>query len=98
MELVEEMSFGVVQEYRESQKHRLQRTFVSGSDAAEARVNRGLIDSLSQPTDPVSSDPYFHTYRQSVRPYFLKTHKTKQTSHENSVCYWWDCGSGQGDL
>lgn len=41
MDLVEELAFGVVQEYRESQKNRLQRTFVSGSAAAGAKVNRG---------------------------------------------------------
>ena len=41
MDLVEELAFGIVQEYRESQKGRLKRTFVSGSDAAGARVNRG---------------------------------------------------------
>ena len=40
MELVEEMAFGIVQEYRESQKNRLQRTFVSGSAAASGKVNR----------------------------------------------------------
>ena len=41
MEVVEELAFGIVQEYRESQKGRLQRTFVSSKDAAEAKVNRG---------------------------------------------------------
>ena len=41
MDLVEEMSFGIVQPYREEMKGRLKRTFVSGSDAADARVNRG---------------------------------------------------------
>ena len=41
MELVEELAFGVVQEYREQQKGRLKRTFVSGTDAAGAKVNRG---------------------------------------------------------
>jgi len=40
MELVEELAFGVVQEYREQQKGRLQRTFVSGSTAAAGKVNR----------------------------------------------------------
>ena len=40
MDLVEELSYGVVQEYRERQKNILKRTFVSGSDAAESRVNR----------------------------------------------------------
>ena len=40
MELVEELAFGIVQEYRESQKDRLQRTFVAASDAATAKVNR----------------------------------------------------------
>jgi hypothetical protein len=40
MDLVEELSFGVVQEHREKQKNILQRTFVSGSEAAGAKVNR----------------------------------------------------------
>ena len=40
MELVEEMAYGIVQTYREEQKNRLQRTFVSGADAAGAKVNR----------------------------------------------------------
>ncbi len=41
MDLVEDLAFGVVQEYREQQKNRLKRTFVSGSTAAGDRVNRG---------------------------------------------------------
>ena len=41
MEEVEELAYGIVQEYRESQKNRLQRTFVSGSAAASGKVNRG---------------------------------------------------------
>lgn len=40
MEIVDELSFGIVQEYREQQKGRLQRTFVSGSAAASGKVNR----------------------------------------------------------
>jgi hypothetical protein len=40
MDLVEELSYGVVQEFREKQKNILKRTFVSGSDAAESKVNR----------------------------------------------------------
>ena len=40
MDLVNELSFGIVQEYRERQKGRLQRTFVSGSAAAAGKVNR----------------------------------------------------------
>lgn len=40
MDTIEEMSFGIVQPYRESMKNRLQRTFVSGSDAASGKVNR----------------------------------------------------------
>ena len=40
MELVEELAFGIVQDHRERQKNRLQRTFVSGSDAANGKVNR----------------------------------------------------------
>ena len=41
MELVEELAFGIIQDHREIQKNRLQRTFVSGSDAANGKVNRG---------------------------------------------------------
>ena len=41
MDLVEDLAFGIVQEYRENQKNRLQRTFVSGSAAASGKVNRG---------------------------------------------------------
>ena len=40
MDEVEELAFGIVQEYRENQKHRLKRTFVSGSDAANSKVNK----------------------------------------------------------
>ena len=40
MDLVEELAFGIVEPYRESQKNRLQRTFVSGSAAASGKVNR----------------------------------------------------------
>jgi len=42
MELIEELSFGIgtLIDYRESQKNRLQRTFVSGSTAAAGKVNR----------------------------------------------------------
>ena len=42
MEEVEELSnIKEIYEYRESQKSRLQRTFVSGSAAASGKVNRG---------------------------------------------------------
>ena len=40
MELDEELAYGIVQTYREEQKGRLQRTFVSGADAAGAKVNK----------------------------------------------------------
>ena len=40
MDLVEELAYGIVQTYREEQKGRLQRTFVSGADAAGAKVNK----------------------------------------------------------
>lgn len=40
MDLVEEMAYGVVQPFREQQKHRLKRTFISGADAAESKINR----------------------------------------------------------
>ncbi len=33
MDLVEDLAYGIVQDYREEQKSRLQRTFVSGSSA-----------------------------------------------------------------
>ena len=40
MEHISELSFGIVTEFREQQKGKLQRTFVSGSDAANRKVNR----------------------------------------------------------
>ena len=42
MELIEELSHGIVEPYREKQKSRIQRTFVSGSDAAGAKVTKGI--------------------------------------------------------
>ncbi|CAL8096525.1 unnamed protein product [Orchesella dallaii] len=41
MELVHELSLGIVEDYREKQKTRLQRTFVKASDAAE-RKTKGI--------------------------------------------------------
>ena len=41
MELIEELSFGIAQPFRDQQKERIQRTFISGSDAAETRLKRG---------------------------------------------------------
>ncbi len=43
MERVEELSYGIIHEFREQQKKKLKRTFVSGSDAAVGKVNRGLL-------------------------------------------------------
>ena len=40
MEQINELSFGLVTEFREQQKGKLQRTFVSGSTAANKKVNR----------------------------------------------------------
>ena len=40
MEQINELSFGIVTEFRENQKGKLKRTFVSGSDAANKKVNR----------------------------------------------------------
>ena len=40
MEQITELSFGIVGEYREQQKGKLKRTFVSGSTAANKKVNR----------------------------------------------------------
>lgn len=53
MTLVEELSFGIVQEFRQRQKNVLKRTFVSGSDAAEARVNR--VNKRKSETNPTPS-------------------------------------------
>ena len=40
MDQINELSFGIVAEFRENQKGKLQRTFVSGSTAANKKVNR----------------------------------------------------------
>ena len=40
MERINELSFGIVNDFREGQKNKLKRTFVSGSDAANRKVNR----------------------------------------------------------
>ena len=41
MELVKELSHGIVQPYRDQQKSRIQRVFISGSQAAEAKIKKG---------------------------------------------------------
>ena len=43
MGLVEELGHGIVQPYREQQKGRIQRVFVSGSDAAGAKIGKGNL-------------------------------------------------------
>ena len=40
MDQIKELSFGIVTDFREKQKGKLQRTFVSGSTAANKKVNR----------------------------------------------------------
>lgn len=40
MERIKELSFGIVNDFREGQKGKLQRTFVSGAEAAVMKVNR----------------------------------------------------------
>ena len=40
MERISELSFGIVTEFREAQKGKLQRTFVTGAEAANRKVNR----------------------------------------------------------
>jgi len=40
MELISELSMGLTEDFREAQKGKLQRTFVSGKDAANKKVNR----------------------------------------------------------
>jgi len=40
MDLIQELSGGLVDDFRDNQKGKLQRTFVSGSDAANKKVNR----------------------------------------------------------
>ena len=39
-ERINELSFGIVNDFREGQKNKLKRTFVSGSHAANRKVNR----------------------------------------------------------
>ena len=73
MELVEELSFGVVQDYREQQKGRLQRTFVSGSTAAAGKVNRGKP---GVPKETPKWEPYY-----SIFYYILQIHPC-------TYCYW----------
>jgi len=43
--VVDEMSFGIVQPFREQQKGRLKRTFISGADAAEVKMNKKKLNS-----------------------------------------------------
>ena len=40
MDQINELSIGVVIEFRENQKGKLKRTFVSGADADNKKVNR----------------------------------------------------------
>ena len=40
MDHINELSFGIVTDFREQRKGKLQRTFVSGSTAANKKVNR----------------------------------------------------------
>jgi len=40
MDLLQELSTGLLIDFREKQKGKLQRTFVSGADAANRKVNR----------------------------------------------------------
>ena len=47
MALIEELAHGIAQPFRDQQKQRIQRTFVSGSDAAEARLRRGRNDKIN---------------------------------------------------
>ena len=46
MDQINELSFGIVTEFRENQKGKLQRTFVSGSTAANKKVNRLWSEAL----------------------------------------------------
>lgn len=41
MRTVAELSHGIVDDYRERQKTRLQRTFVGAEDATKAKYNKG---------------------------------------------------------
>lgn len=52
MELIEELSYGIAQPFRDQQKDRIKRTFVSGSDAAEARLKRGNFNLLYHRRSP----------------------------------------------
>ena len=55
-----------------------------------------LIDPRGRPTVTAGSDHYFSSW--CLCPsHFSKSRKRKQTSSENSHCYWRDCGSGRVD-
>ena len=41
MELIGNLSLETVQMFKDQRKHNIQRTFVTGSDAASARVTKG---------------------------------------------------------
>ena len=64
MELVEELAFGIVQDHRECQKKRLQRTFVSGSDAANGKVNRSKKPKTSQTEEDENRCDKYHSNAQ----------------------------------
>ena len=42
MELIGNLSRETVQMFKDQRKHKIQRTFVTGSDAASARVTKGM--------------------------------------------------------
>ena len=53
-----------------------------------------LIHEADPQSRPPGSDHYFLTCCMYVRPHFSKSLKTKQSSRENSDCYWWVWPSG----
>ena len=63
MALIEELSHGIAQPFRDQQKQRIQRTFVSGSDAAEARLSRGKNNNVNQTNPQSFYDPRVFTFQ-----------------------------------
>lgn len=68
MERLKELSKGIADEYRDSRKNKLQRTFVSASDAAASKVQRkGPGEQLSQRNAAPVMDSWTHKPVQLIR-------------------------------
>ena len=56
-----------------------------------------LLIHLADPQSRTVVNTIFSGVCKSVRPHFSKSGKTNQTSNENNIRCWRDCGSGQVD-